>query len=396
MRKNFLALLLIIGISMQLFVTAAASTAQPTVIFRASSPDENGCFQAILSVYNASFNAFQFAINYNVNAMQPVKSDGTPATEFKDFAKAASDTDWLSTIGTALNTDNGLIQFSGYVTPGISSDVIKNRKATADSSGLALMIFRFQLIGSDTAWLRLATKDSGLPYDPSVADGGDLAADGKKLNADISFDLSALTSVSEQPGTPDTEPNVPDENEKPDKPYLPNDGKDPNPSVSLTPEQLLHRSVILQLNNHVAVVSGCVTAIYPGERAVCAYLNQNDRTMVPIRFIAEKFGAIVKWENTSQTVVITHNGKTIRMSIGSKTYTVNGVKNNMDTASIILHDRTMVPIRFVSQALGLQVEYDSLYRLVIVSHYLWDIEQENERAALDCVLGMLIMYGKFV
>lgn len=396
MRKKILALLLLIGITMQLFSTAAAITAQPTVIFQASAPDENGFFDLTLSVFNASFNTFQFAINYSTDAVQPIKADGTPAEKFNDCAKQTTSAEWLSTLGTALDANKGLIQFSGYVLPGVSSGIVKNGNATADENGLPVIAFRFKLLDAGKAWFRLAAKDSGLPYDPSIPDGGGLAAGGKKLDTKISFELSALTSTSNQPNTPDPDPSAPGENERPDKPYLPDEGKDESHAADLTPEQLLHRSVILQLNNHAAVVSGGVTAIYPGERDISAYLSQDNRTMVPVRFIAEKFGATVNWENTTRTVVIAHNGKTIRMPIGSNTYTVNGIKTEMDTAAVIMHDRTMVPLRFVAQALGFQVEYDPLYRMVIVSQYVWHMEKENERAALDSALSMLITFGKFV
>lgn len=395
MPRKFLALLLFLGISLPLLVTATASASRPSVVFRASDADKNGYFQITMSVYNTDFNAFQFALNFDPAAMQPVNPDGTDAVKFKDFAKKADGTDWMSTLGTSLDTTRGLIQFSGYVTPAFSSSHVQNGHATAGSSGLDIYIFYFKLLDAEKAWLKLATKESGLAYDPAVPDGGGLAANGSKLDIRVTFDLSALTGGSNPPINEPTKPNGGEQ----DTPSIPsNEGSEDEEytPISLTPEQLLNQSIILQLNNHAAVVGGSVTAIYPGEKEVCAYLSEDERTMVPVRFVAERLGAIVEWENTTRTVIITLNGRTVRMPIGSKIYSINGQAREMDTSAIILHDRTMVPIRFVAEALGYQVEYDSLYKMAIISPYAWNMENANERSALNTAAGMLILYGQFV
>lgn len=96
---------------------------------------------------------------------------------------------------------------------------------------------------------------------------------------------------------------------------------------------------------------------------------ENDRTMVPIRVITEKLGANVGWDGAEYKVTITQNGKKIVLTIGSLVADVNGVATELDTAPVIKNDTTMVPLRFVSETLGYGVEYVPASRQVIVTDY---------------------------
>ena len=81
----------------------------------------------------------------------------------------------------------------------------------------------------------------------------------------------------------------------------------------------------------------------------------NNRTMIPVAIVAEVFGCEVEWKGT--TVDIIGEGKKIVLYINSKVYTVNGVEYSMDTPTIVVNNRTIVPIAFVAQALGYNVEF---------------------------------------
>ena len=82
----------------------------------------------------------------------------------------------------------------------------------------------------------------------------------------------------------------------------------------------------------------------------------DSRTMVPIRALTETFGAKVDYDNDAKTVTIVDGDTTVVMTIGEKTYTVNGEEKTMDVAPVIgSGDRTYVPVRFVAEALGYKV-----------------------------------------
>lgn len=81
----------------------------------------------------------------------------------------------------------------------------------------------------------------------------------------------------------------------------------------------------------------------------------NSRTYVPIRALAEAFGAQVEWDGIGRTVTIDLDGSTIVMYMGSVTYFVDGEAMEMDVEPVIVNSRTCVPVRFVTEAAGFRV-----------------------------------------
>jgi len=94
-----------------------------------------------------------------------------------------------------------------------------------------------------------------------------------------------------------------------------------------------------------------------------------DRTLVPIRFVAESFGAEVLWDQSTKTASVLHGNKVVKLSIDSNKVDVNGQTMGLDNNSIPRlvtfannDSRTMVPVRFVSEILGYEVGYDEVNR----------------------------------
>lgn len=84
------------------------------------------------------------------------------------------------------------------------------------------------------------------------------------------------------------------------------------------------------------------------------------RTFVPIRFVSESLGGTVLWDGEERKVTIILNGETIEMWIGKNYAYVNGQSElidskNPDITPFIKDDRTFVPLRFVSESLGMKV-----------------------------------------
>ena len=97
---------------------------------------------------------------------------------------------------------------------------------------------------------------------------------------------------------------------------------------------------------------------------------KNDRTMVPVRAVMESMGAQVDYDNDSKGVTITMNGAVTSFTVGSDTYkvTVDGqtATEKMDCACYVTGDRTMVPVRFLSEASGYQVFWNADYRTAVI------------------------------
>ena len=87
----------------------------------------------------------------------------------------------------------------------------------------------------------------------------------------------------------------------------------------------------------------------------CAPVVENNRTFVPFRALIQAFGAEVAYDEATQKVTAELNGVTVVMTIGSAEYTVNGEVKTADVAPFIKDSRTMVPVRFVAEAFGINV-----------------------------------------
>jgi hypothetical protein len=93
----------------------------------------------------------------------------------------------------------------------------------------------------------------------------------------------------------------------------------------------------------------------------------NGRVLVPLRAIFEALGATVVWNANDQSIVATKGSITINLQIGSTTALNNGAQVTLDTAPQIVGGRTLVPARFVSEALGAQVTWDATNQKVNIT-----------------------------
>lgn len=107
--------------------------------------------------------------------------------------------------------------------------------------------------------------------------------------------------------------------------------------------------------------------------AILYNLNGKDRTLVPVRVISESIGAKVTWDAIKQTVTIVYKGKTMVLTVDSAKAKVNGVSYNLpDNVPAKLMNfegvnRTLVPVRFISEQLGLVVNWVGDTRTVILN-----------------------------
>lgn len=92
----------------------------------------------------------------------------------------------------------------------------------------------------------------------------------------------------------------------------------------------------------------------------------NDRTLVPVRCIFEKFKAEVNWVESTQQVIINSGETKITLQINNKTAYVNNEAVKLDSAPLIKNDRTFVPVRFISEKLGYNVSWNGDERVVSI------------------------------
>lgn len=96
------------------------------------------------------------------------------------------------------------------------------------------------------------------------------------------------------------------------------------------------------------------------------FQDDNDYVMVPIRFVSEALGAKVGWEKTGGklAVSIKNDAHSVAMTVGNNTATVDGQTKTYETKIILKQNRTFVPLRLVSEGLGQTVEWDKVSRWV--------------------------------
>lgn len=91
------------------------------------------------------------------------------------------------------------------------------------------------------------------------------------------------------------------------------------------------------------------------------------RTMLPARFVAEKLGATVEWNEEKQEVTIKSDDVTIVITIGAETALVNDKEVELDSPAFIENDRTYTPIRFISENLGATVNWNGATNQVVIT-----------------------------
>ncbi|MGO4106466.1 YbhB/YbcL family Raf kinase inhibitor-like protein [Paenibacillus sp. YAF4_2] len=94
---------------------------------------------------------------------------------------------------------------------------------------------------------------------------------------------------------------------------------------------------------------------------------ENTRMLIPLRAVFEAAGAIVKWNNTTQSWLAEGDGFKAREKLGESKVTVNGVEYELDHEAVLEHGNVMVSSRIIEAALGLELRWDSANRMLTAS-----------------------------
>lgn len=113
---------------------------------------------------------------------------------------------------------------------------------------------------------------------------------------------------------------------------------------------------------------------------------EEDRTLIPLRGVMEGLGAAVEWDQETSTVSISTENVNIELVIGETNAKVVKTTDEvpseetieLDVAAKLVNDRTFVPVRFVSETLGAEVDWDNTLRIVIIETEA----EENEGLSL--------------
>ncbi len=148
------------------------------------------------------------------------------------------------------------------------------------------------------------------------------------------------------------------------QPVLPLDNWSAEGSPALTTSQTLGDIVALKVDNPNAYAKGAKTYVDTANIDIKPIV-ENGRTLVPVRFIAEKFGAKVGWDDATQTVSVQTAANNITLQLGSNQMNVNGNIVVLDVPAKEIGGRTLIPLRALVEALGKQVFWDDRGLIII-------------------------------
>lgn len=125
---------------------------------------------------------------------------------------------------------------------------------------------------------------------------------------------------------------------------------------------LLCLTLVMAIFVPVSAESGKVTVTLDGNEIAFPdaqpFVDARDRTLVPIRFVSEAMGAEVDWDGESYTAIIRKENNVIKYTIGESKAYINDEMIVFDTYGIVKEERTFVPLRYISELLYCDVEWD--------------------------------------
>lgn len=126
----------------------------------------------------------------------------------------------------------------------------------------------------------------------------------------------------------------------------------------------IYTTIIIMIGSKDATVNGeVIKNAMPSPPVII-----KGKTVVPFRFIGEKLGAEIGWDDMAKKVSYKLEGKTIEMWIGKSVAVVNGVSVTVDPPPQVIKGSTMVPLRFISDNLGAGTEWRATTKTIIITY----------------------------
>ena len=115
------------------------------------------------------------------------------------------------------------------------------------------------------------------------------------------------------------------------------------------------------------------------------------RTLIPVRALSESFGAKVNWEPLTKTVTIEKNGDHIVIQLDNQIATVKGKAITLDVPAEMMNHRTLVPLRFILESLGLKVDYDQEMGIIEIEEAGREDRTEQEQGVIPSEDEVVVM-----
>lgn len=343
-------------------------------VFEISEVDENGFFTLDLTIYNATFKGILSALSYDKTVVVPVDFEtkeeshvfdniAVNPTSAKNIETGEEIADWQLLKGSAIkDSEISIISMINTASVYPNSIVSKKTQALADENGLKIGTFYFKRIA-----------DKPIIFDLKASDtlyGGFMLINGYGMQTcEISFDYPQ--NVGE-----DTKVVV----ERVVKTRTSNDAKTDEDTAEKRVKARTNGTVILAINNYATISDSVLKWIDKDNKKVVPYIKDN-RTMVPLRYIAEELGCKVNYNDATREITIDSPKTELIFKIDSLTYTNDGLVQTLDTPPEIKESRTFIPLRAVAEALNKSVTWIEADKTIVITsaEYPWAEENAIEK-----------------
>jgi flavodoxin len=123
---------------------------------------------------------------------------------------------------------------------------------------------------------------------------------------------------------------------------------------------------------------------------------ENGRTLLPVRAVVEEMGGNVSWNSESKQATLNNDENTIILTIDSQTAVLNNEEKLLDTSPVIIDGRTFLPIRFIAESFGYNVEWNDTDKEIVISNNkvtdLIETPQAVETTTEETTQNTLIVY----
>ena len=240
------------------------------------------------------------------------------------------------------STDNGtLLEFT--TTPNNRYGYRIFRATTATGDGISITDFPI-MVNPLHSLNRIIT------FDPNVRPNRDYWYYVREVLEEARFDVATTTLIPEVLGPPSARVHV-------------------RTSAAITEPTAERGFIMMFIGNPHMNVNNVWEGIDPPANVTAPVINAG-RTMVPIRAIVEAMGGSVAWTPQHSMIDLMSHGNHVRMWLGERGVWVNGSTNEMDVVPQVVNDRTLIPLRFVAEFLGAQVEWIGSQQMVVVVYEL--------------------------
>lgn len=131
-------------------------------------------------------------------------------------------------------------------------------------------------------------------------------------------------------------------------------------------EPAIENEIVFQIGDPDMIANGTKKAI-DNEGTVPVIVN--GRTLLPVRAIIEEIGGTVAWNGETREVTLDYGKDEIKLTIDSTEAYLNGNKTVLDTAPMIINDRTMLPIRLIAESFRFEVKWEEEEERVTITKY---------------------------